>query len=278
MNISEWTWKSFDGLDMYGRSWEPEGGPKALIVLVHGLGEHCARYDHVGARLAEKGYALLGFDLRGHGKSGGQRGHTPSFEAFMKDIDSMFTQASARYPGIPQFIYGHSLGGILVLNYVLRRKPALAGAIVTSPGLRTALEGQKMKVMLAQVLGSLLPSGGLASGLDANMISHDLEVVNRYKQDPLVHDKISFGMAKYLMDAIQWAFEHAGEFSIPLLLMHGTADQIAFDRGSREFASKVKSDFVTLKLWDGYYHETHNEPGREQMLAFLLDWLEKQSS
>ncbi len=274
MKISEWVWKSFDGLDMYGRSWAPEGQSRAAIVLVHGLGEHCERYAHVGAMLAEKGYALLGFDLRGHGKSGGPRGHTPSFEAFMKDIDSMFEQASARYPGIRQFIYGHSLGGILVLNYVLRRKPALAGAVVTSPGLRTALEEQKAKVMLARVLGSLLPSVSLASGLDASMISHDLEVVNRYKQDPLVHDKISFGMAKNLMDAIQWTFDHAGEFNIPLLLMHGTADRIAFDRGSKEFAAKVKSD-CTLKLWDGFYHETHNEPGKEQVFAFLLDWLGK---
>lgn len=161
-----------------------------------------------------------------------------------------------------------------MLNYVLRRKPALAGAVVTSPGLRTALEEQKAKVMLAKVLGSLLPSVSLASGLDANMISHDLEVVNRYKQDPLVHDKISFGMAKNLMDAIQWTFDHAGEFDIPLLLMHGTADRIAFDRGSKEFAAKVKDD-CTLKLWDGFYHATHNEPGKEQVFTFLLDWLEK---
>jgi alpha-beta hydrolase superfamily lysophospholipase len=104
MKISEWIWKSFDGLDMYGPRLGAESQPKAVIVLVHGLGEHCGWHAHIGAMLAEKGYALLGFDLRGHGKSGGPRGHTPSFEAFMKDIDSMFEQASARYPGIRQFI------------------------------------------------------------------------------------------------------------------------------------------------------------------------------
>ncbi len=104
----EWTWKSFDGLEMFGRGWIPEGQPKAVITLVHGLGEHCGRYDHVGKMLVENGYALLAFDLRGHGKSGGQRGHAPSIEAFMKDIDEMLAQASARYPGVPQFIYGHT--------------------------------------------------------------------------------------------------------------------------------------------------------------------------
>jgi alpha-beta hydrolase superfamily lysophospholipase len=274
MENLDWTWKSFDGLDMYSHGWVPSGAPKAVIVLVHGLGEHCVRYTHVGTMLAEKGYALLGFDLRGHGKSGGPRGHTPSFEAYMKDIDGMFAQASSRYPGVRQFIYGHSLGGILVLNYVLRRKPALAGAVVTSPGLHTALESQKAKVMLAKVLGSLLPSASLPSGLDANMISHDRAVVDRYKQDPLVHDRLSFGMGKALMGAIQWAFEHAGEFNIPLLLMHGTEDQIAFDSSSKEFAASVKGD-CTLKLWEGMYHETHNEPEKAQVFAYLLDWLGK---
>jgi alpha-beta hydrolase superfamily lysophospholipase len=192
----------------------------------------------------------------------------------MSDIDLMLDQASARFPGAPQFIYGHSLGGLLVLNYVLRRKPELAGAVVTSPGLRTALEEQAVKVRLAKILGALAPTAGLPSGLDASMISRDPEVVDRYTHDPLVHDRISFGMAKSLISAVDWAFEHAAEFKIPLLLMHGTQDQIAYDRGSKEFAAKVTGD-CTLKLWDGFWHETHNEPEKAQVLAFMLDWLEK---
>jgi alpha-beta hydrolase superfamily lysophospholipase len=272
MQTQEWMWKSFDGLDMFGRRWMPEGDPRAVIVLVHGLGEHCGRYSHVGEMLAGEGYALLGFDLRGHGKSGGQRGHAASFEAFMKDIDSMFSQAADLFPGKRQFIYGHSLGGILTLNYVLRRRPPLAGAVVTSPGLRTALEAQKGKVALAKMLGALLPSSGLPSGLDAAAISRDPEVVRRYREDPLVHDKITFGMARALLEAINWAFDHAAEFSVPLLLMHGTADQIAYDRGSKEFAALVKGN-CTLKLWDGLTHETHNEPEKEQVFAYLREWL-----
>ncbi len=274
MQVHEWKWKSFDGLDMFGCRWTPDGDPRAVIVLVHGLGEHCRRYNHVGEMLAGKGYALMGFDLRGHGRSGGQRGHAASFEDFMKDIASMFAQASEIFPGKRQFIYGHSLGGILTLNYVLRRKPALAGAIVTSPGLRTALEEQKGKVALAKLLGALFPASGLPSGLDAAAISRDPEVVRRYREDPLVHDKITFGMARGLLEAINWAFEHAAEFPVPLLLMHGTADQIAYDRGSREFAAAVKGD-CTLKLWEGLTHETHNEPEKEQVFAYLLDWLSR---
>ncbi|MGA2381897.1 MAG: lysophospholipase [Gemmatimonadales bacterium] len=272
-NTLNWTWKSFDRLEMVSRGWAPAGNPKAAIVLVHGLGEHCERYAHVGAKLAESGYALLGFDLRGHGRSGGPRGHAPSFESFLKDIDEMLAQASARYPSVRQFIYGHSLGGVMVLNYVLRRKPALAGAVVTSAALRTALEDQKAKVAAVKMLGSLLPSASVASGLDAAMLSRDHAVVDRYKQDPLVHDRVSFGMGKGVLSASQWAIDHAGEFSIPLLIMHGTEDRIAFDRGTREFAAKLKQD-VTLKLWEGMYHETHNEPDKEQVFAFLLAWLD----
>ena len=275
MKISEWNWKSsYDGLDMYARSWAPEGQPKAVLVLVIGLGEHVARYEHVGAALVDKGYALLGFDLRGHGRSGGPRGHSPCNEAFMQDIDSMFKQVDLLFPGIRQFIYGHSLGGILVLNYVLCRQPALAGAVVTAPGLHTALEDQKVKVMLAKVLGSFLPSITFPSGLDAAILSRNPEVVNRYKNDPLVHDRISFGMGKNLLEMSQWIFEHASELNIPLLLMHGTEDKLAFSRGSQEFAEKA-GDKVTLKLWDGLYHEIHNEPEQAQVFAYMLDWLGK---
>jgi acylglycerol lipase len=274
MKISEWKWKSFDGLDMYARGWAPDGKPKAVLVLVIGLGEHVCRYEHVGAALTAKGYALLGFDLRGHGKSGGPRGHSPSTEAFMQDIDLMRKQVDARYPGIPQFLYGHSLGGMLTLNYILDRQPMLTGAVVTAPALRSALETQKVKVLMAKVLGTLLPSASLPSGLDSDMLSHVPEVVDCYKQDPLVHDKVSFGMGKNLLEMIEWTYAHAKDLKIPLLLMHGSDDQVAYARGSREFSEKA-GDKVTLKIWDGMYHEIHNEPGQEQVFAYMLDWLGK---
>lgn len=274
METYEWTWKSSDGLEMFSRGWAPKKKPRAVVILIHGLGEHCGRYDHVGAALAGKGYALLGFDLRGHGKSGGPRGHAPAHESFVNDIDGMIAQAAARYPGTPRFIYGHSLGGILALLYVLRRRPVLAGAVVSAPGLRTALELQAAKVFLAKALGTLLPKAGLPSGLEVRYLSRDAQVVERYVSDPLVHDRISFGMAKTSLEAIAWAFEHASEFSVPLLLMHGTDDQIAYERGSREFAAGVPAD-CTLKLWQGLYHEIHNEPEKEKVLAFLLAWLGK---
>jgi alpha-beta hydrolase superfamily lysophospholipase len=274
MQISEWNWKSFDGLDMYTRVCLPDAKPKAIMVLVHGLGEHVARYDHVAAALTDKGYALLGFDLRGHGRSGGPRGHSPCNEALMKDIDSMLKEVEARYPGVRQFLYGHSLGGTLVLHYILCRKPALAGAVTTAPALRSPVLEQKLKVTFARLLGSLMPSVTIPSGLDVSGLSHNPEVIDRYQRDPLVHDRGSLGLGKGQVDMIPWIFEHAGELNIPLLVMHGTGDRIAFSRGSKELAQRTDGK-MTLKLWDGLYHELHNEPEQEQVFAYMLDWLEK---
>ena len=272
MQSFEYTWQSVDGIPFYGQGWAPET-PKAVVCLVHGLGEHSGRYAHMGKAYAQAGYALLGFDLRGHGKSGGRRGHAPSFEAFMQDIDRLLEEAGSRYPGLPRFIYGHSLGGILTLNYALSRKPDVNGVITSAAGLRTAIEQQKGKVFLARVFGSVIPSVVIPSGLDPNTISRTPEVVQRYVSDPLVHDKLSFGMGKSVMGAIAWAFEHAPEFPAPLLVMHGTADQLGFASGSQEFASKVEGD-CTFKAWEGLAHELHNEPEQAEVFEYTIAWME----
>jgi len=131
MKTFEANWKSKDGIDFFVRGWQPDHRPKALIALVHGLGEHTGRYEHVAKAMTDAGYAFAGFDLRGHGKSSGIRGHFPSLEAVMQDIKDFFIFLTQRYPDIPQFLYGHSLGGLLVLTYVLKNKTGLKGVIAT---------------------------------------------------------------------------------------------------------------------------------------------------
>ena len=274
MNSFESSWKSKDGLDLFGRAWEPgERKPKAVICHVHGLGEHSGRYVHVAQAFTKAGYAMLSLDLRGHGRSGGARGHIPSFDAFMDDIDLLIEQARLRYPGLPVFLYGHSLGGILVLNYGLRRKPDLKGVLATGPGLHTALELQPVKIALAKVLGSLIPTVAMSSGLDAKMISHDPSVVKAYVNDPLVHDRVTLGFGKHMLGATRYALDHAAEFPLPLLLIHGKEDRIAFPSSSTEFASPLK-DKCTLMLWDGLYHEVHNEPEKAEVLNVMTIWMD----
>ncbi len=273
MRSFETEWQADDGVFLFGRGWEPEEKPKALICLIHGLGEHSGRYEHVAPALTEAGYAILTFDLRGHGRSGGPRGHMPSFEAFMRDIDRLFDQAQIRYPGLPRFLYGHSLGGILVLNYALRRKPEVRGVIATASGLRTALEEQKAKVAVVRLLGGIFPSLALPSGLDPNTLSHDRRVVEAYINDPLVHDKITLGFGKIMLEVIPWTFAHAHEFPVPLLLMHGTEDALGYARGSEEFA-RLAGEKATLKLWPGLYHELHNEPQKQEVFQYMIEWMD----
>jgi alpha-beta hydrolase superfamily lysophospholipase len=243
--------------------------------LAHGLGEHIGRYGHVAAAFNAAGLVLFAADLRGHGRSGGARGHAPSLEAYLKDLDALIEQARERFPGLPIFLYGHSLGAILLLNYVLRRKPDVAGVIATSPALHSNLEAQPVKVLLARVLGTLLPSFTMEAGLDATKISHDPAVVQAYRADPLVHDHVTLGWGKMMLGINRWALEHAAEFSLPLLLMAGKEDVIAYPSSSIEFAAGL-GDRCRLVLWDGMLHELHNEPRQAEVLKTMTDWLDGQ--
>lgn len=271
-------WEGSNRVTFYIRGWEPTNKrPKALIALIHGLGEHTGRYIHVGKTLTDAGYALVGFDLRGHGRSGGGRGHFPSLEIIMRDIRQFSKYLVQRYPDIPHFLYGHSLGGLLSLTYALQYPNGLNGVIVNGAGLRSPLREQKAKVTMVNWLGSLLPAITLPSGLDTAILSHDPDVVKKYVNDPLVHDKASLGFGKSAIKAIEFCFAHAQEFKPPLLIMHGAADKLAYPSGSEDFArlASENNKDVTLKLWDGLYHEVHNEPEKAEVFKVMIDWLEK---
>jgi alpha-beta hydrolase superfamily lysophospholipase len=266
-----------DGTAFYVQGWEPDAGkPKALVALIHGLGEHTGRYPHVEQALTEAGYALAGFDLRGHGKSGGARGHTSSLDAYMQDIKQFLALLKQRYPDVPHFLYGHSLGGLLTLTYTIQHGAGLKGVMVTSSALRSPLQKQKAKVMLAKILGSLVPTVTLPSGLEAAAISHDPDVVQKYIHDPLVHSSTSLGFGKAALKAVDLCFTRAREFPVPLLLMHGAGDRIAYSSGSEEFAGLVRAagGDVTLKLWKDMYHELHNEPEKADVFKFMIAWLD----
>lgn len=275
MNTRKWNWKSHDGSEMFAQSWAPEEKPKAVVCLVHGLGEHSGRYAHVGEAFAEAGFALAGFDLRGHGKSSGPRGHIPSLAAVMGDIQLFCQQLEERYPGLPQFLYGHSMGGILVLAYPTFKSNTLRGVIATGPALRTPVLEQKFKISLAKALGSLMPTMTIPTGLEVQYISRDSQVVQKYREDPLVHEVGTLAAARMGLDAVAWAFTHAPDFPVPLLLLHGSEDKLAYPRGSQEFADLVPND-CTLKFWDGLYHEIHNEPEQNEVFAFIFDWMNTQ--
>jgi acylglycerol lipase len=269
----EFTWQTGDGLRLFAQGWHPEGQTRAVVCLVHGLGEHTGRYPHVGAALAQAGYTLLGFDLRGHGHSQGQRGHAPSWEALLDDILYSLEQATERFPGRPCFLYGHSLGATLVLSYSLRRLPRLAGVIATGPLLRPAFAPPAWKISFGRLMYRLWPTFAMNNELDPNGLSRDPDVVRAYVNDILVHDRLSARLGLDMLWAGEWVLEHATELALPLLLMHGSADALCSPGANRQFADRATGN-PTYMSWDGLYHEIHNEPERQQVFEAMIAWLE----
>ena len=272
MIASKSTLESGDGVDLFLRSWEPPGPARGVVCLVHGLGEHSGRYDRVADALTGAGYAVCAIDLRGHGRSPGRRGHTP-FPATLGDIDALIADAQDRHPGVPCFLYGHSLGGLLVLTFLTQRRPRLAGAIAASPGLRSPLLEQRAKIALSRLLGSVAPTLTLPTGLDADAICRDPDVVAAYRADPLVHDRASMALARDGVVAARETSSRGALVDVPVLLIHGTADRLTYAQGTEAFAAQVAGD-RTLILYDGLVHELHNEPERAQVLGDVVAWLD----
>ena len=274
MDTTEWKWNTKDGLEMYAKAWVPAEKVKGVVCLVHGVGEHIGRYQADGEALSGAGYILAGFDQRGFGRSDGQRGHTPNLEAYFDDIDLFLAEVTRRYPDQPRFLYGHSMGAILVLAYTSVRQPPLAGVIATAPGLKSSVEEQKLKAFLAKVLGKILPTISMKSDIDVQTLSRDPAVANLYMNDPFVHTTITTAWGKAMLDAIHLAFENASHFPLPLLLMHGTKDAIAYPTSSLEFAKLAPKDKVTLKMWEGFKHELHTDPEKAEVFKVMIDWLD----
>jgi len=259
-----------DGLSLHTATWPPPTTAKGLIGLVHGLGEHSGRYRELVTFLNQAGYLLAAFDLRGHGRSPGPRGHAPSYRIVMADIARFLDEVTR--PHLPTFLYGHSLGGNLVLNYVLRYRPALTGVIVTAPALRPAFRPPVWKVGLGKLMYHWWPALALPAGLELAGISRDPQVIQAYRQDSLVHDQITVRFGLEILQAGVWALEHSAEFALPLLLMHGGADRLTSVQASCEFAHKV-GNHGTLKIWENCYHELHHEPEKLEIFNYLLNWL-----
>jgi acylglycerol lipase len=269
----EFNIKLKNGQILNGMIQSPGENTKAVIILVHGLGEHVQRYLYWAGLFKKEGIGFLGVDLPGHGRSQGRKGVIKDYSLPGEMIEILLTTCNKTFPGCPVFIYGHSLGGGIVLDYLLRKNPKIKGAIVTSPWLRLSFEPAKSKVMMASIMKHLIPGLIQPSGLNVNHISHDADVVERYKNDPLVHGKISVGLFDGAMKAAKYSLDHASELKVPTLLMHGSDDQITSPDGSREFAGKSK--MVKLKIWEGGYHELHNEPFKDEVFKYIMNWINK---
>jgi alpha-beta hydrolase superfamily lysophospholipase len=261
-----------DGLRLTGWLREPASAPRGLIVLVHGMGEHSGRYDHLTANWAAHGFASAGFDVRGHGRSPGPRGHAPSYDARLDDIARVLARAAAEVPDVPVTLYGHSMGGNLVLNYAIRRQPKLAAIVATSPYLRLAFEPPAWRVRMARLLHRVVPALGQPVGLDASALSRDEAVVARYLADPLVHDRITLAFFTHVHAAGDAIVARAAELPAPTLVTHGTDDRFTSRAASEAFVA-ASAGKAELRLWEGARHEVHNEPEWEALAEYVLAWI-----
>ncbi len=283
MEHRESAFKGSGGLELYCQCWRPESQPKAVLAIVHGMGEHSGRYGNVAGALVPRGYAVHAFDLRGCGRSPGQRGHIDAWLQFRDDTGAFLRAVGEQEslvgppPGerdVPLFLMGHSMGGLIVLDYVLRHPEGLAGTLVSGAGLEPVGVAKPWMVLLAKLLTRVRPSFAIDVELEVAAISRDPAMVEAYAADPLCHSKGSVRWGTESLAAIEWIKAHAGDLAIPILMTHGGDDRLVSATGTKAFFDAVASPDKQIHVYPGGYHEPHNDVGHEQVLADYGDWLD----
>jgi alpha-beta hydrolase superfamily lysophospholipase len=254
------------------RRWS-EHDPQRVLVIVHGLAEHSARYEHLGRYFAARGYAVHAFDQRGHGESGGPRVYAPSFNVLLDDIEAFLGLVRGEHPGLPLVLLGHSMGGLEVASLLVSRRPQLQGAVLSGPALR--VPSGALRLALGRVLSWVAPRMQIPSGISPDSISRDPQVVADYMADPLIPSTLSVGLGAALIDAARGLAERGSEVEVPLLIVHGEADTLCDVEGSRAFHARVNTPGSALRTYPALRHEVFNEPERESVLADVAEWLEK---
>lgn len=269
---------SFQGqkkVSIYRQTWLPDGVVRAAVVIVHGLGEHSARYRHVAEYLVQAGCAVYALDHRGHGKSQGARAVIDRFAHAVDDIDQVVELARREQPGKPVFMIGHSMGGALALSYTLRHAPKLRGLILSGPAV--AIDGAPPHLRpLSKFLSVVAPRAGLFA-IPPSTVSRDQSVVSDYGDDPLNHHgKVPARTLAEIVKFIEWLPAAASEIRLPLLIQHGSKDVLAGVSGSQMLARTASSTDKTLKIYEGLYHEIYNElpEDRTRVLSDLKEWIE----
>lgn len=264
---------SHDGLNLFAQHWLAEQ-PRAVVAVIHGLGEHSTRYAHVAAHLNANGYAVSAFDLRGHGQSGGQpRAYTPSFEHYRRDVDVWLARVRADFPTLPVFLMGHSMGAAIAVTYVLTRPTALAGLIASSGALQPGKDVSPLLIAVGKVLARLAPTLPTLN-IEPRWLTRDPAMLERALADPLNHyGGTPARTGAELLAAMQLIRDRAHELTLPLWVFHGTADTLTDPAGSERLHTRAGSADKTLTLYPGSYHETLNDLDRAQVLRDLTTWL-----
>lgn len=258
--------------NIFLRSWPSNNDPTYNIIIIHGLGEHSGRYKEFASFFMKKNIGVFSFDLIGHGKSDGLKGHISNIKDFTDSIEDVLIEVRRRYINTPIILFGHSLGGCLALNYLIERKSKeISLAIISSAWIETKIQIPKYLVIIQRVMHTLFPKVRISNRLDAKDLSKDIKIVDKYKNDPLVHDRISLNLLSEINKTIKKIKNKNYNIEIPVLIIHGKKDKIISYKGSELIHKKIKNS--KLKLYDNVYHEPHNDNERKEILEYYYDFI-----
>jgi alpha-beta hydrolase superfamily lysophospholipase len=259
-----------------GRLWAA-ARPRGLVAVVHGLGEHCGRYAALASDLAEAGYSVAAVDLPGHGEAAGPRGDMRSWATVRDNAIHALWTAPYTLPveltDLPRFLFGHSMGAVLALDYALAHPRELTAVAASASALQSAMPPW-WKLALANAARVTSPSVGFPNGLEEAAMSRDPEVVRARAEDPLMHDRVSPRLYFAFNEACQRVLRDARRLAVPALLMHGEADRVVDPSGSAAFVAAAPAQLVSHVVYPGAYHEIFNDPARDKAKADLLAWME----
>ncbi len=259
---------------LYGQAWLPDGAARAVIVISHGLGEHGGRYVPLASQLVEKGFAVHALDHRGHGRSGGPRANIERFDYVVSDLGSFLGRAQRLHPGLPVILLGHSMGGAIALGCGLKYENALRALVLSAPALAVAEAPPLLKRLTVRALSALRPDTGVMT-ISPRAISRDPSVVRAYESDPLVfHGAIPARTIAELLDAMDTLQQSAHELRLPVLIQHGSADEIVPLPAAQHIYQHLGLERRrSIRIYNGLYHEIYNEPEKDRVIGDLVSWL-----
>lgn len=262
------------GAGLFWKAWPADEEPKAVVLIAHGFAEHLGRYEHVAAALNRAGYAVFAVDHWGHGRSDGVPGFVPAFSVYLDGMDVLLARAKETYPGLPRFLVGHSMGGLIAASFLVERQHEFAGAVLSGPAVRPNEAPSPALIAISRLMSALAPTLGVVA-LDASLVSRDPKVVAGYRADPLVYKgKIGARLGAEFFDAMRRIEAEAGRIHLPILLLHGERDGLITPEGSKFLNERIGSADRTLKIYQDCYHEIFNEPEKERVIADMIAWLD----
>ncbi len=267
------TFKGVRNATICYQAWLPQGDVNAVVLVVHGLGEHCGRYRNVVNHLVPLGYAIYGLDHIGHGRSEGMREFVEHFEDYADTLAIYYNMVKDWKTGKPIFLLGHSMGGLIATHYLLDHQADFKGAVISAPSIKVSDSISQATITMGKILAVLAPKVGLLA-LNANHISRDPEVVAAYVNDPLVfHGKTPARLAAEMLKAMLRVTAEVDKITLPFIVVQGSQDKLVDPAGAQMLYDRASSKDKVLKIYEGLYHEVFNEPERAQVLKDVETWL-----